>query len=73
MSVRIYAVRNTNTNIYLTWIFKNVMYTMYKLLTEREGNFGNYHPSKTNVNVGFASVDIDGRIKNSNAFEAISF
>ena len=46
---------------------------MYKLLTEREGNFGNYHPSKTNVNVGFASVDIDGRIKNSNAFEAISF
>ena len=24
----------------------------------REGNIGNCHPSKTNVNLGFASVDI---------------
>ena len=27
-------------------------------MTAREGNMGNFHPSKTNVNRSFASVDI---------------
>ena len=35
----------------------NIQYNM-KLLTAREGNMGNCHPSKTNVELGFASVDI---------------
>ena len=29
-----------------------------QILTAREGNMGNCHPSKTNVSLGFASVDI---------------
>ena len=68
MTVLIFGVRNTNTNILFTWIVlkTNVMYMMcliniqynMKLLTAREGNMGNCHPSKTNVELGFASVDI---------------
>ena len=38
-------------------LLNNIQYNI-NILTAREGNKGNCHPSKINVNLGYASVDI---------------
>ena len=41
-------------------------------MTAREGNMGNCHPTKTNVNLGFASVDISFRTRGDNLISHVT-
>ena len=39
----------------------NIQYDIINIDTAQEGNMGNFYRSKTNINLGFASVDIGFR------------